>query len=84
MEEGKYRMMMAVFCRDLNKQQICPGNHVLDYDRGWFYIDGKTVERCWAYKMRREAIELLEQGFVGAYAQYPNRHGNGAPYWYIE
>lgn len=45
MAEQKRQLCIALFNAELRKVGICPGNHEVYYDRGWFFCDGRIFHR---------------------------------------
>lgn len=43
--QGKREFCVALFNRELHKNSICPGNHDVEYQFGWFYMDGSCDRR---------------------------------------
>lgn len=38
-QEAFERVVIALWSEKLHARSICPGNHNLEYDNGWFYFD---------------------------------------------
>lgn len=81
-DQTKRTMAIALFNRDLHKNNICPGNHEVDYNRGWFYFDsgkadrhGKEVGyRTQDKKLTAEADEKLKEGYEVLYSPVWNTY----------
>jgi len=58
--EEKYPMVIYLWHKELDSSSICPYNHNLNYDRGWFYFDEE--EPFHNTEITAEADRLLEQG----------------------
>lgn len=65
--QTKREFCIAVFNRTLDSNSICPANHDVDYDRGWFYMDGACEQRP---ELTAEAVEIMRSGshYVGYWA----------------
>lgn len=46
--------------RNLHANSICPGNHEVDYCRGWFYFDGKPEQRP---ELTAEVDDIMRNGY---------------------
>lgn len=57
--QEKREFCIAIFNRELHKNSICPANHDVDYDRGWFYMDGNCGQRP---ELTAEAESIMESG----------------------
>lgn len=44
-EQTKRTFCIALYNAALHAASFCPGNHEVDYDRGWFYCDGIPERR---------------------------------------
>ena len=61
-ERIKANFCVALLNRELHRNNICPGNHSVGYNHGWFTIDdGRPFRRP---ELTREADELLKRGTI--------------------
>ncbi len=61
-DQCKNNFCVALLNRELHGDSICPGNHSVSYNYGWFRIDdGKPFRRP---DLTREADRLLESDTV--------------------
>lgn len=72
-EQNKREYCIAVMNRLMHKNNICPGNHDVDYRNGWFYCDDQSPEQ------RPELTEQAEQEmnnpeFIVAYSSVWNTY----------
>lgn len=56
-DQTKREYCIALFNQYLHENNICPGNHTVDYSRGWFYFDGLAHQRP---DLTAKADELLK------------------------
>lgn len=59
-DQSKRAFCIAIFNRELNKRNICPANHDVDYANGWFYMDGENVGQRPDYTA--EADQMMKTG----------------------
>lgn len=59
-EQSKRTLCIALFNRQLHANNICPANHEVAYDCGWFYMDGKNVGH--RPELTAEADEIMRSG----------------------
>lgn len=64
-EQSKRTMCIALYNRELNRSNICPANHEVDYGHGWFYFDhGKDDGRVFHRPdLTGEAEQKLAEGY---------------------
>ncbi len=75
--QTKREFCIALFNRQLHKNSICPGNHEVDYNRGWFYMDGRCFHRP---ELTSQVDEIMEnQEYVVYYSPVWNTYVLGDP-----
>ena len=64
-DQTKHEFCVAVFNRMLDDNQICPYNHSVDYNCGWFYFDDDPPQQ--RPELTAEADKLMRSGshYVG-------------------
>jgi hypothetical protein len=61
-DQSKRNFCIALLNEELHANSICPGNHTVDYNHGWFSIDsGRSFRRP---DLTEEADYLLKYGVV--------------------
>jgi len=63
-DQGKQEFCIALFNRNLHKNNKCPGNYSVDYRNGWFYWAYGNHDECHAQRpeLTAEADELMRSG----------------------
>ena len=56
-DQTKREYCIALFNQELHKNNICPGNHTVDYSYGWYYYDGIPRQRK---DLTDEAVRLMK------------------------
>lgn len=71
-KQGKPEFCQAIFNRELHANSICPANHDVDYQNGWFYFDGSPRQRP---DLTAEVDEIMKTGtHVVGYWQQANAY----------
>ena len=71
-EQIKANFCVALLNRELHEDSICPGNHAVGYNYGWFTIDdGRPFQRP---DLTMKADELLGAGEVVYYSSVWNTY----------
>lgn len=69
-DQEKNEFCVALYNRELDKNNMCPANHEVEYQNGWFYLDGKNVGH--RPELTAEADQLLESSATVWYWQEGN------------
>lgn len=66
-QQNKYPIIMCLWHKKLDAQAICPYNHNLNYENGWFQFDDDVGYRD--TDLVEEAQEFVDLGYTG-YFEY--------------
>ena len=58
-DQNKRTLCIALYNQLLHAEGICPANHTVNYDYGWFYYDGTPFHRP---DLTAKADQLLASG----------------------
>lgn len=70
-QDNKYPIIMYLWYAKLNAGSICPYNHNLTYDAGWFRIDDEAPFRD--TELTAEAQEMVDNGCTGHFRYHGMR-----------
>ena len=71
-EQSKENMCIALLNRELHADNVCPGNHEVSYNRGWYQIDDNPPFH--RPDITREADRLLSAGVTIYYSPVWNTY----------
>lgn len=66
-EQTRRTLCIAIQNHFLHQRSICPGNHEVDYCRGWFYFDGVPRRDPELSQKADELQPRLEAGQITVY-----------------
>jgi len=75
-KQGKREFCIALFNRELNDNNCCPGNYDVDYHNGWFYwaYGNHDQQKAQRPDLTAEAERLMKAGVTVYYSTQYNSY----------